>query len=259
MDTRISKSLGPVAVAVLLLIAGCAVPGELRTESRSVEPGAAESVGVEIKMGAGLLEVGGGAEELLDAEFAYNVASLRPEVDYQVSGTRGLLTVRQPASPGVVMTNLTYEWDLRLRDHVPMDLTVEFGFGDADLKLGALSLSTLDIRSGAGNVTVDLSDSRSLRSLDLVMAAGGVTLDLTGDWQDDLDANIARGVGNATVRLPNDVGVRVEAPRGLGTINASGLERDGDAYVNDAYGESDVTLQVRITGGIGDVTLELGD
>ena len=258
MHTRALRVLTSIAVPILLLLAGCAASGELRTESRSVELGGAESVDVTIKMGVGLLEVAGGADDLLDAEFAYNVAALRPEVEYQVSGTRGLLTVRQPASPGVVMTNLTYEWDLRLRDDVPMDLTVELGFGNADLKLGALSLSSLDIRSGAGNVTVDLSDSRSLRSLDLAMGAGDVRLDLTGDWQGDLDANIARGVGNATVRLPSEVGVRVEAQRGLGTINASGLGRDGDAYVNDAYGESDVTLHVRVTGGIGDVTLELG-
>ena len=43
-------------------------------------------------MGAGDLEVTGGAEKLLEADFAYNVARLKPEVQY----TNGTLVVRQP-------------------------------------------------------------------------------------------------------------------------------------------------------------------
>ena len=78
-----------------LLLAGC-VPearvGALQTESQSVELGDAKSVRVQIDMGAGDLKVKGGAEKLLEADFAYNVARLKPEVQY----TNGTLVVRQP-------------------------------------------------------------------------------------------------------------------------------------------------------------------
>ena len=65
------------------------------------------------------------------------------------------------------------------------------------------------------------------------------------------------GVGEATVRLPSEVGVRVEARGGLGQINAEGLQKQGDSYANDAYGDSEVTLDVDIQGGVRQINLEV--
>jgi hypothetical protein len=36
-----------------------------------------------------------------------------------------------------------------------------------------------------------------------------------------------------------------------------GLQREGDSYVNDAYGDSDVTLEVDVQGGVGQINLEV--
>ena len=135
----------------------------------------------------------------------------------------------------------------------------DLGAGTADLKLSSLSLSRLDIDAGAGDVTVDLAGAPSLTRLNIDIGAGEVTVDLSGDWQVDLDAEIKGGAGRATVRLPRDVGVRVEVEGGLAKINASGLKKDGDAYVNDAYGKSEVTLHIDVKAGLGAINLELGE
>ena len=50
--------------------------------------------------------------------------------------------------------------------------------------------------------------------------------------------------------------MRVEAELGAGDLETDGLSRDGDAYVNDAYGESEITLTIEIEHGAGDVELE---
>jgi hypothetical protein len=71
------------------------------------------------------------------------------------------------------------------------------------------------------------------------------------------NASIQGGVGEATVMLPSEVRVRAKAQGGLGKINAEGLQRVGNAYVNDAYGESEATLRVDIQGGIGQINLEV--
>jgi hypothetical protein len=152
-----------------------------------------------------------------------------------------------------------YEWDLRLNDAVPMEMSVDMGAGSTDLALGTLALTRLDVEGGAGDVNVDLSGSSSLTRLEIDGGAGRITVDLTGDWQTDLDADIGGGVGQITVRLPRSVGVRVDVSVGIGGVNASGLTRDGDDYVNDAYGESDVTLRIDIRGGVGEINLELGE
>lgn len=59
----------------------------------------------------------------------------------------------------------------------------------------------------------------SLRRLEVTNGAGSLTLDLRGDWQRDLDARIEGGVGEITVYLPEDRGVRVNVQQGIGEIN----------------------------------------
>jgi hypothetical protein len=57
--------------------------------------------------------------------------------------------------------------------------------------------------------------------------------------------------------LPSEVGARVSAEGGLGKINAEGLRREDNSYVNDVYGDSEITLDVDIQGGVGEITLEV--
>jgi hypothetical protein len=220
-----------------LLLASCssaARVGELQTESRSVELGDAESVRVEINMGAGNLEVTGGADQLLESEFVYNVAKLKPEVEY----ADGTLIVRQPDTHGLPVlqgiSDFHNEWALRLSDRVPMDLSVDLGAGAGNLELAGLSLTHLNLRLGAGEYMIDL----------------------TGDWARDLDVTIASGAANIILRLPAEVGVRVEVESGPNIVNATGVTQDGKIFTNAAYGVSDVTMHVNMESGIGQITLE---
>jgi len=264
MITRNLRGVALLAmVAVILAASGCGGGvrvGELRTESENVELGGAASVRVEIEIAAGELDVSGGATELLEASFAYNVAELKPEVDF--SG--GTLSVRTPDVKvrGASLWDLDeyrYEWDLRLNEDVPMDLRVELGAGRADLKLGGLDLTSLDVQRGAGEVMVDLSGPASPTKLSISGGAGSVTVDLSGAWQNDLQATIEGGLGNRTLILPNDVGVRVKVEVGVGGVDATGLTKEGEYYTNDAYGHSDVTLNIQVDGGVGDTELRVGE
>jgi hypothetical protein len=227
-------------VLPLFVIAGCNTEdwdvGPPQTESQTVKLGEAKSARVEIDMSAGELSVGSGAKELLEADFSYGSPSSRPQVEYKVSASQGQLTIRQPGSVhgrGGGHNN----WDLHLSNKVPLELKVDQGAGRARLTLGGLSLSRLDVDLGAGETIVDL----------------------TGDWKNDLTANIEGGVGRATVRLPSDVGVRARAHGGIGAINVHGLKKDGDDYVNEAYGKSPITVTVHVEGGVGEINLELGE
>jgi len=221
-----------------LLLAGCgsrARVGALQTESQSVEMGDAKAVRVELNLGAGDLKVTGGAKKLLEADFTYNVAKLKPVVEY----TDGTLVVRQPDVSGLPVlrdiADYRNEWDLRLNDEVPIDLSVDVGGGTSDLQLTGLSLTGLNVSLGAGKSTVDLS----------------------GEWTRDLDVSIDTGAADINVRLPRDVGVRVEVERGASIVEASGLTQDGNVYTNAAYGASAVTLQVNMEAGIGRINLEV--
>jgi hypothetical protein len=232
------------AVAAVVLAVACgAAPqrvevGELRTETRSVEVENAESVKVNLRLAVGELDVGGAAEDprLMEADFAYNVAAWEPGVDYEVVGDSGELSVQQRGlDEGIPTRDVRNEWDLRLNDRVPVDLTVQMGGGVGNLDLDNLALAGLNLDVGAGSTRVDLS----------------------GDWGRDLSAVVRGGAGQVTVLLPSRMGARVEAGTRLGRVNAEGLRKEGDAYVNDAYGDSDATLKVEVTGGVGQINLEV--
>jgi hypothetical protein len=237
---KTSKILIALVLFAALPLAGCsseARVGALRSESQSVDLGDAKSVRVEINLGAGNLELTGGAEKLLEANFNYNVAKLKPEVEY----TNGTLVVRQPDVRGLPtlqgIADYRNEWGLHLNDEVPMDLSVDVGAGTSDLQLAGLSLTRLDITLGAGIYTVDLS----------------------GDWARDLDVTIDAGAAEVRVQLPKNVGARIKVEEGPHLIEATSLARDEDGYTNAAYGKSDVTMQVDIKAGIGRINLEVED
>jgi hypothetical protein len=236
MKTRyLLMNLGLMAAMLLASCGSQARVGSLRTESQSVELGDAESVRAEINFGAGDLELSGGADKLLEADFNYNVAALKPEVKY----TDGTLVVRQPEINGLPdlrdITDFRNEWNLRLNDKVPMDLKVDVGAGSSDLQLAGLSLTGLEVTLGAGTYTLDLS----------------------GDWARDLNVTIDTGAANISVRLPKDVGARVKVEDGPHTIETTDLTKDGDVYTNAAYGVSQVTMQIDLQAGIGQITLDV--
>ena len=229
------------AVAATVLMGASCGPervevGELQTESRSVDLENADSVQANLRIALGKLNVGGGADSLMEADFSYNVSAWRPEVNYEVVGDTGELTVvQQGLREGIPTRDVRNEWDLRLNDAVPVDLSVQMG-------------------GGVGNLDVD---SLTLTGLNLDVGAGVTRVDLAGDWERDLRAVIRGGAGQVTVLLPSQTGVRVDAGTRLGRVNADGLRREGQTYVNDAYGDSDVTLEVEVKGGAGQINLEV--
>jgi hypothetical protein len=49
----------------------------------------------------------------------------------------------------------------------------------------------------------------------------------------------------------------VHASGGIGSVSTDGLTRDGDAYVNDAYGKLPTKIALEVHGGIGEINLRL--
>ncbi len=228
-----------IGVITVMMVASCSVNyriGELHSEYHTVELGDGRAVSVEINLGAGSLELTGGAEKLLEGNFNYNVARLKPELSYTGGNT---LVVKQPDVIGmpnwINVGDFRNEWGLRLSDKVPMALKVDIGAGNSDLRLAGLSLTGLDINVGAGTSTIDL----------------------TGDWARDLDVTIDAGAAIVNVRLPKDVGAQVYVESGPHMIETDGLTLVGDSYTNSAYGVSNVTMRVDVKAGIGQVNLEV--
>jgi hypothetical protein len=202
-------------------------------DAQSIELQGAKSVNADFNIPAGSVTVTGGGNKLLDATFDYDYGEGKPIVDYTVSGDRGSLNITQDNEDHTHWGGDHDTWNLRLGQGVPIDLKLSMGAGQSNLQMKDIDLSHLDVHMGVGDLH----------------------LDLTGPRKSDLDATLQGGVGSATIRLPKDVGVRVTASGGIGSVNAPGLQRDGDAYINAAYGKTAATINLTVSGGVGEVNL----
>ena len=262
MNSRSLRNGVLMGVSLLLVLAvSCGEgvkTGPRIEEFRSIDLLGAESVRAEIEMGAGTLKIAGGADALIEANFVYNVKEWKPILLYDVEGSHGTLSVRMPEGQWSNFgRGVKYEWDLRLNDDVPLDMYIELGAGESHLDLASIHLERLKVTNGAGATSVDLGGNPTLRKLNIYTGAGEVELDLVGDWDHDLDASIKTGIGKITIKLPAGVGVRVDASKGIGSVKASGLHKEGGDYVNEAYGKTGATLSIDIEAGIGEINLEL--
>lgn len=242
-QVNVTRTRAIVALAIAGIVfpaTGCVCIGErvelvdLRTEDRVVELGGAESVEVEVDLGVGELSISTGSGPLLDGTFVYNVAEWEPIVEYSVDGSEGVLTIKQTSSGHKnVGKGARCEWDLVLSEGVPLTLVIDMGVGEARLDLGALQLTDLSVDHGVGELYVDLS----------------------GDHKDDYHADIDGGVGEIELTVPSSIGVRIDADTGIGSLSTHGLSKVHGAYVNEAYGETDVTLNISIDAGVGSISI----
>lgn len=228
---------------LLFLLIGCinrVAVGPTLTDNQTVELGDIDSVLVDLNMGVGELDIASGSANLMDAEFTYNIEDWRPEVLFEQRGSRGELTVSQPQGEinGIPDDDIKYRWSVILTNDVPMDMNIDLGVGESNLNLSGLNLQSLVVDTGVGETTIDL----------------------TGEWQESFDVRINGGVGSTTVYLPENVGLRLEADTGIGSLVVNGLQKEGDSnvYTNAAYGESEVDITFDISGGIGEITVQVG-
>src|SRR5215216_243106 len=100
--------------------------GKMQEESKSVDLKNADTARAQLKMGAGELNVTGGADQLMEGDFSYNVSEWKPKVSYGVSGGKGELLVKQgSANSGSLDGKARNEWDISLNDEVPTALVVK--------------------------------------------------------------------------------------------------------------------------------------
>ena len=224
-----------LVAAGMVALAGCeykAQPGPIEHLTKSIDLDKSELARVELKMGAGKLVVAGGSPRMMDADFDYDTPSWKPVVRYNSSSFRGDISIEQPSNSSST-NNITYTWDLRFNDKLPTDLVTSLGAGEAHMTLGSMNLRNVEVHIGVGEVE----------------------LDLRGKPSHDYNVEIHGGIGQATVHLPNTVGIIASAAGGIGDIEIRGLEKQNGHWVNASYEHSPVTIHVDVKGGIGQITV----
>jgi len=226
-------------VKTILLVSGIALltgcdhtdwAGPTVRETKVIELDKSELVRIDLKMGAGELRVQGGSAKLAEADFEYNSPGWKPQVEYHSTGVRSDLEIFHPDGAAPHGNN---RWDLRLNDHVLMDVSAHLGAGQARLDMGSLNL----------------------RSVEVNMGAGEVNLDLRGHPTRSYDVQVHGGVGQANVYLPASVGITATASGGIGDINVHGLENRNGRWISAGHESDPITIRVEVKGGVGEIRL----
>lgn len=233
---------------------------------------------VEVKYGAGRLSIRPGtSRELYRVGIRYDSDVFDPIAEYRA----GKLEVGvEGRGRGVNLKNREAgELKLALSPEVPMDLDLHFGAVEAELELGGLRISSVDIETGASETNVRFSKPNPVECdrLDLSMGAAGfeatglanlncqmvhveggvgeITLDFGGAWTRDLSVDLTMALGSATLIVPEDVGVRIEKDTFLTDFDADGFAKREGVYYSGNWEAATRRLTVELEGAFGSINI----
>lgn len=226
------------ATVLLVISAACGVPGvdsgPVLTANEGIDAGKAGKVSAEIRMGGGELRLDGGAARLMEGSFKFSDRPGRPMVRYTEAGGHGRLTLESPKTDGTFSKTVN-EWTVKLGSSLPLELNITLGGGKADLDVSRLSLESMQVNMGAGELQ----------------------LNLAGHYKKDVSVQVKGGAGEMRIRLPGDMGAVVDAQVGIGGLNAHGLQQRDGKYYNAAYAEGKPAIHLEVQGAVGDITLSV--
>jgi hypothetical protein len=257
---------------------------QIRTATISRQLHVIEPQEVRIDYAAGKLDIRAGADSVLySMQLQYDASHVIPRHEYDALtrtlriGTRSLDDSHSGMRwrGGSERGSATFEF----ARGVPLSLSLNTGAVQGTLDLGGLSLARLVVNTGAsetrvrfstlnpvpmerlelnmGAATVVISQLANANASSMVIkaAAGSVELDFGGEWTQDIVGDLELAVGALTVRVPPNVGVRIEATRVLASLEAAGLRRDGNNYTSENWEDAEHKLVLRARTTLGKLTL----
>lgn len=167
--------------------------------------------------------------------------------------------------------------ELHLTDGVPISLAMELGAVEAELELGGLRLTKVDVQIGASDTRIRFSEpnrevaercsfkvgaaafeieslgNSGCRALEFAGGVGAMTLDFSGRWNYDATGEIKVGLGTVEIRIPAEIGVRLERETFLVSLEAPGFTKGDDVWVSRNWAEASHRLELNLSGALGTI------
>jgi len=172
------------------------------------------------------------------------------------------------------------ELTLTLANRVPLELDLELGGTKTSLEMGGLALRFLRIECGATDAALHFSTPNRTRMRELEIAVGAadftavnlananaeqirvrggvgvMDLDFGGAWSQDLSVTARLAVGKLTIRIPSNVGVRLEVQRVAAGFEHEGFEKRGDAWYSENFDGATYKLLLRAETFFGKIDIQ---
>ncbi|MEA2714044.1 MAG: hypothetical protein QOK27_2005, partial [Gemmatimonadales bacterium] len=241
-------------------------------------------LGARLEYAAGSLRIGPGQPaDLYRMDLSYDENRFVPLSDFDATGGSVLLGLRAAGDAGVRVVSrnqLQQVAAVAFSPRVDLALDLTLGAVDADVELGGLRVSTLDLKTGASRSVVrfsqpNLARCRSARfsagaaelsviglgnsrcdDIEFEGGVGRVTLDFSGSWTSSARVQVKMAIGELTLRLPRKVGVRIAMDKFLSRFAPAGLVLRGNEFVSPGYDRSQRKLDLDLTTAMGGVNVE---
>ena len=124
-----------------------------------------------------------------------------------------------------------------------------------------IPMDFLDVNAKVGELTLIKLGNARFRSADINGGIGEIDIDFTGDLEPDSRAKVDLDIGEASILLPRDYGVRMSIGGGLSFLSQKNIDRDftqrGRVYYNDNYELVNDKFSIRVTPGLGELNIEM--
>jgi hypothetical protein len=257
------------------------VPAEMTSLTQSRPLGTEKGLDAEIRYDIGSLEIAAEkSSSVYSLDLEYDKSSYQPEVKYDAAAANGdgrlMLQLSSIRKIGIRNERHSNRLRLNLSSSIPLALRVNTGVGDARLSLTGLKVSRLELQSGVGGSKVSAYEPNSVtceyvrikngvgsmdaiglgnlnfRELEFEGGVGGANLDLTGSWKQDADISVQVGVGGVNLKMPRDLGVKVEAEKHfLSGLHLEGFNKRDSYYFSENYDKAKIRVSVRVATGVG--------
>ncbi|HVT37694.1 MAG TPA: LiaF domain-containing protein [Gemmatimonadaceae bacterium] len=234
---------------------------------------------VRIDYGGGYLDIHSTDQPVLyTMRMRYDDANATPVAQYETDSRLATLGLAN-RSTRFRHRDARNELNVSLSRVAPIVLDVNLGAAETRMDLGGLALREVRVTAGTSASTLDFSSPNSgpMRQLDIhtgaarlealnlanagapeiqVMgSAGDVLLDFGGSWSQDVavDANIR--LGKLEFRVPDDVGVRVEVRRVIGSLKGKDLTKRTDGYYSTNWDTATYKLRIHARTLLGEITV----
>ncbi len=266
-----------VALVMGLSVVDAAQAQNRRTVTMSRQVEDEQELEVNVRYGAGRFSVGPAESGVLyHMQIEYDEDVFRPIAEYQDRslqiGTESLgrhFWFRRDRGAG--------KMELALSRDVAMDLNMDFGAVRADIDLGGMRLTRLEINTGASQTLIDISEpnreTMSRASMDVGAAeftvlnlgnlntevieidagVGKIELGFTGEWRRNARVSVDMGLGSLVLRFPRGLGVRLVMDTFLTSLDSEGLVKRGDAYYSLDYDDTEYQITVDVDAAFGSI------
>ena len=244
------------------------------TMSRQVED--EQNLEVNVEYAAGRFSVGPAeAGVLYHIQIEYDEGVFEPLAEYRGSSLRiGVESLGRRVRLG---GDRAGTMELALSRDVAMDLNMDFGAVRAEIDLGGIRLTRLEINTGASQTLIDISqpnpETMSQASMDVGAAEftvrnlgnlntseieidagiGDIELGFTGDWRQNARVSVDMGLGSLVLRFPRGLGVRLEKDTFFTSLDSEGLVKQGDTYYSLDYDEAEYQIIVDVDAAFGSI------